>query len=202
MKRAWVISVFLDLRGFKSWLRKTANAPEIRHPFMKRFFSITEQFVSKNQCEIKRLGDGVMFLFPIKNKSMRKPYGNKLIVDICRLYEDFNHFIETCEWPPEGLRIRVCAGYCDVYRCKSFCDPNKFVDEFISESINLCEQSLNIRPEVPVVVCPVFYRSLGGKDSHWIETKKLIVKERFDDIDDDFYEGLREVNLKNNGKIN
>lgn len=185
MERKWVICAFGDILGFGIWSRRAANTPEIRDPFIKKFYEEIDAFVKRNNFYVKYLGDGLMILheIPISGNSDVE----KFLLEIKRFTKQMNSIIKKCAWPsPEGFRTRVVIGHVDKITVTDPSDRSRNIGEYVGYSINLAQRLLEVRPNIPLICHESVLKVLNQKRFH-MKFKKiagLIDRKRGVDVED------------------
>lgn len=147
-------------------------APEIKQPLMKKYFRAIEHLSEQNPGQLKMLGDGFALILKIDERNGRK---RKKIIGLLEDLKKFTskilNLIKECEWPPEGFRLRTTAGYADEYKTTNSL-------EYISDLVNLCQQLLHIRPDIPMVCHITSIKLLTDKERKDLGLAKVNVTAR------------------------
>lgn len=168
MERTWIISAFVDLRGFGTWIYRASIPKEVKEPFIEGYLQIVQNYVrSKNDVHFKYLGDGFLAIKEFTGYERK----NGAIVDFIKglrcATRKIMRLIKECERPPDGVRVRMSAGYAYKVMVVDPCDPERkiMVSEFIEYGINTAERLMEVNPEVVCIVTEDVAKALGRKGS-------------------------------------
>lgn len=167
MERKWIIASYGDIHGFGRWTSRARVTPEVKEPFLEKFYAIMEVYVRQNpNVYFKYLGDGFLVIRPFAATERRDvPLLNHLLSLKC-LTQDIQAAIQKCGHPaPPGFRIRHADG--DSY-CIRVLDPNdperkRTVYEFVEYVTNTGAHLLEINPGVATLATEGIVRALGKK---------------------------------------
>ena len=155
MERTWIMSAFLDLRGFGTWIYRASVSKEIKEPFIQGYLEIVQNYVKAHKdIHFKYLGDGFLAIREFSAAEKK----NGAILDFIKglrcVTRKIMRLIADCEMPPDGIRVRITAGYSYKVMVVDPCDPTRknMVSEFIEYSINTAERLMDVNPEVVCVV--------------------------------------------------
>lgn len=169
MKRTRIIATYGDIRGFGLWSSRAAVTPEIKAPFLRKFYAIMERFVRANpNLHFKYLGDGFLVIRVFD----RKEWTSERILDhLLNLHELTRELLElvngTDYLRKNSFRIRHAGG--DSYFLK-VTDPNdprrkNTIFEFVEYVTNLAAHLLEVNPDVVALATENIIRALGKKKS-------------------------------------
>lgn len=155
MERTWIVSAFVDLRGFGTWIYRASIPKEIKEPFIEGYLEIVQNFVRhRNDVHFKYLGDGFLAIKEFSATERRNGAVLDFVKGLRCVTRKIIRLIENCEWPPDGIRVRITSGMAYKVRVVDPCDPERknMVSEFIEYGINTAERLMEVNPEVVCVV--------------------------------------------------
>lgn len=168
MERTWVISAFVDLRGFGTWIYRASIPKEVKEPFIEGYLEIVQNYVrSRNDIHFKYLGDGFLAIKEFTAYERK----NGAIVDFIKgircATRKIMRLIKDCDRPPDGVRVRMSAGYAYKVTVVDPCDPERkiMVSEFIEYGINTAERLMEVNPEVVCIITEDVAHALGRRGS-------------------------------------
>lgn len=198
MDRKKIVVAFGDIRGFRRWMLRAINAPEIAWETMNQIYLLFEDYSCRSQNYIKFLGDGFVVIKELNRKN------NALVVR--SILEDMailsRSIIETLKmtYPrPDGFRVRVATGHVWKRITKKKIN-GRIVNhpEYIGYAINMAQSLLYVYPEINCI-CHEGIIEIIGKRKNGISVEHLEPpKERRSGIDQQDFTGLWsfEVNEK------
>ncbi len=164
MERKWIVSAFVDIRGFGTWIYRASIPAEVKEPFIEQYLNIYQAYSAKNRANhFKYLGDGFLVVKEFeksKNKS-REIFG--FIKGLRCVTRKIIALIKSSDEGPPGVRVRITEGYSykimledpfDLHRRRS-------VPEYIEYGINTAERLMEVNPEIICVVTEGVGKSLG-----------------------------------------
>ena len=176
MERKWLLIAFGDLSGFGSWTSRASNAPEIKEPFLKDFYSTMGYFVkTRENMTLKYMGDGFMIVQEFPTAREREQDSYEFLKDLACITKRIRLNIKKCaDLELKGFRLRINAGY--AYKIMVV-DPNdpkreRLIPEYVEYSINTCQKLLGVNPEISCLATDFFVKALGKKRS-FVRMRKL-----------------------------
>lgn len=174
MERKFVAVTFGDIRGFRTWIRRGINSPDVRDPFILCFYSKIKSFTKKHAITYtKYLGDGFLIVKELPLK------GNRVHVILAHMQalRELNHTIQKmirrCSFtPPHGFRLRMAVGYVSKFVVSDPNDNTRDISEFVGYIVNYTQNLLSIAPEIQIMFSQTSVDLLG-------ETKRKIKLHRF-----------------------
>lgn len=166
MERVWIVSAFVDLRGFGTWIYRASIPREIKEPFIENYLEEVQNFL-KNSKDIhfKYLGDGFLVIKEFNANEKKNGAVFDFICELRDVTKKIKILTENCSHPLTGVRIRISEGY--AYKIKvldpSDKDRKRLISEFIEYSINTAERLMEVNPEIICIVTEGVARSLGTK---------------------------------------
>lgn len=163
MERAWIMSAFVDLRGFGTWIYRASISKEIKEPFIEGYLQIVQDFIkSRSDVHFKYLGDGFLVIKEFTLVERRNGGVLDFVKGLRTVTRKIMHLINDCEQPPDGVRVRITSGYAYKVMVIDPRDPARktMVNEFIEYGINTAERLLEVNPELVCVVTAEVAKSL------------------------------------------
>jgi len=151
MERKWVVVACGDIRGFGAWTYRAVNSPEVKEPFISRFYRTMESYVRRHtDYHFKYLGDGFMTLREFTVEERRNGAIAKFIGTLLRITNGVRQDIAECDYPsPDGFRIRFMDGH--AYKLMVL-DPNdparkRTIPEYVEYPLNTAQRLLEVNPD-------------------------------------------------------
>lgn len=168
MERTWVMSAFVDLRGFGTWIYRASIPKEIKEPFLAAYLETVQAYVGANKNDhFKYLGDGFLAIREMPATDRKNDAVFEFIKGLRCITRKIGKLIRACEYPPVGVRVRITAGYAYKVMVADPSDPErkKLVPEYIEYSINTAERLMEVNPEIVCVVTEEVGKALGAHRS-------------------------------------
>lgn len=162
------MSAFVDLRGFGTWIYRASIPIEVKEPFIDGYLAIVQDYVrSRNDIHFKYLGDGFLVIKEFPNLEKKIDAIVDFITGLRAVTQNIIRLIKTCERPPDGVRVRISAGYAYKVMVVDPCDPKRetMAAEFIEYSINTAERLMEVNPDILCIVTEDVAKALGNKGS-------------------------------------
>jgi hypothetical protein len=166
MERQWIITSYLDIRGFGSWTANPEASREFKDPFISRFYQTMEDYVRENTAvHGKYVGDGFMGIkeFTLQQRENGAVYEHMKSLKILtrRALAD----VQSCgEIAPKGILIRHTDGY--SYKIMML-DPNdperkRLIPEYVEYVTNTAANLKEVNPEI-LSICTLGVAKALGK---------------------------------------
>lgn len=168
MERTWVMTAFVDLRGFGTWIYRASIPTEVKEPFIERYLDIVQAYIrSRNDIHFKYLGDGFLAIKEFTPLEKKNGMIVKFLKGIRTVTRKIMRLIDICERPPDGVRVRITAGYAYKVMVVDPFDPERktMVSEFIEYGINTAERLMDVNPEITCLVTEDVVKALGKRGS-------------------------------------
>ncbi len=193
MERKRVLVSFGDLRGFRKWIIRGANAPEVSELLIENVYSIFEEFHKRTGYYVKYLADGILIvkeLGPGHNCGHAKKFLNDthgLALAVMESLKDV--------WPrPDGFRIRDTSGY--IWKRSSLHHIQgkwMHLPEYIGYALNMAHSLLYVYPEELCICTEGFIEIIGQKRNGLVLERLPPPDEKRQGIDPQDFLGLYSV---------
>lgn len=170
MKRAWILTAFGDIRGYRRWCRNPSTTYEIRRPIMRKFLKEVISFSKGCNCQAKHLGDGFIFIFELSYLKNKQHCFHRVLTSLRELTIRIQKFINSCPWPaPDGFRMRITGGWVDAHPIKSGL-------EYIGEAPNLARDLLYVDPQIGILIHSSVVKKLSQDQIKNLKISKFTCK--------------------------
>lgn len=158
MDRTWILSAFVDLRGFGTWIYRASIPKEIKEPFISDYLEIVQAYVRENDTvHFKYLGDGFLAILECSEAERKTTKVCDFVKGLRCVTRKIMKLITDCDHPPDGVRIRITDGY--AYKVMVI-NPyerrrgarEQFISEFIEYGVNTAERLMEVNPEIVCLV--------------------------------------------------
>ena len=164
MERKWGICVFGDIRGFGRWTSRAANSPEVKEPFIQKFYTLMDRFIVKHRdIYFKRVGDGFMVFKEFKSEGDGRKIADFIGIIRC-LTRKARSDVNKGLWPtPGGFRVRITSG--DVFKIlvvdENDPERKRIHPEYIEYPTNAAAHLLVVNPDQFCLVTEGVIEALG-----------------------------------------
>ena len=158
MDRTWILSAFVDLRGFGTWIYRASIPKEVKEPFIRNYLEIVQKYVRMNpNVHFKYLGDGFLAIKEFSQKDRRSADACNFVKGLRCVTRKIMKLIRDCETPPAGIRVRITEGY--AYKVmvinpyeRRHGGREQLISEFIEYGVNTAERLMEVNPEITCLV--------------------------------------------------
>lgn len=168
MERKWIIASFGDIRGFGTWEYRAATTPEIKEPFILKFYETMQSYLRKhNDIHFKYGGDGFLVIREFNNKKKLTSEVYDHLNGLKCLTNKSKEDIRSVIYPSlEGFRIRHFEGHAYKLKVIDPNDPNRIrmTEEFVGYVINAARRLLDVNPEINCLATEGIAKVLGKKN--------------------------------------
>jgi len=164
MERSYIVSAFIDLRGFGTWIYRASIPKEIKEPFIMGYLDIVQIFIKeRNDLHFKYLGDGFLAIKEIGTFENRDIAIRDFITGLIGVTKKILKLLKDCNHPPDGVRVRITEGYAYKVKVIDPCDNSRNSKnvEFIEYCINTAERLMEVNPEIICLVTEGVSKALG-----------------------------------------
>lgn len=165
MERKWIVAAFLDIKGFRTWTKRAAIAPEQKQKFLIDFYHILQSYVRSHKGPWSKYeGDALLTIreFSYVQKNDRRQIVS-FVKDVKRMFRKVRRLISRTEDGPPGVRVRWIDGY--VYKIMVV-DPNdpkrqREIPEYVEYCLNTLKGLLEVNPEHECLATKGVVKRLG-----------------------------------------
>lgn len=164
MERRYIISAFVDIRGFGTWIYRASIPRETKEPFIHEYLGITQDFIRANKdIHFKYLGDGFLAIREFSQAERSNGAVCDFIKGLRAATRKIVKMMATYSQPPDGIRVRITEGYAfkimvlDPYDTKR----ERVIPEFIEYGINTAERLMEVNPEIVCLATEGVSKALG-----------------------------------------
>lgn len=147
-----MIATFGDIRGFGTWEYRAATPPEVKEPFILRFYETMEAYVKKHtDMHFKYVGDGFLVIRQFSEKDRRNGSVYEHLNGLRLLTKRCIKDLDSVDYPSlRGFRIRHFDGHAYKLRVIDPNDPERkrLTDEFVGYVVNAARRILDVNPEI------------------------------------------------------
>src|SRR6185436_3907633 len=102
MERSYIVSAFIDLRGFGTWIYRASIPKEIKEPFIMGYLDIVQIFIKeRNDLHFKYLGDGFLAIKEIGTFENRDIAIRDFITGLIGVTKKILKLLKDCNHPPD-----------------------------------------------------------------------------------------------------
>lgn len=176
MERKWILSAFVDINGFGTWIYRATIPREIKEPFIEAYLEIVQEYVRQNRnIHFKYLGDGLLAIREFCEPERKDGSVFRFIKGLGDLSKKIERLIKDTSQPPDGLRVRITEGY--AYKFKVLdpfdADRKETVPEYIEYGINTAERLMEVNPELVCLVTEGVWKALEPSQRSFFRMRKL-----------------------------
>ena len=173
MKRTWVLASFGDIRDFGTWEYRAATPPEVKEPFILRFYETMQAYVRKHtEVHFKYEGDGFLVIREFSAAERSTQAILKHLKDLHSFINQIKKDFNILDYPSlDNFIIRHFSGH--VYKLRVL-DPNdpkrkRLTNEFVGYVINAAHRLLEVNPDVTCLASEGVIKSLNKHKSFVIK---------------------------------
>jgi len=164
MERKWILSAFVDLNGFGTWIYRATIPKEVKEPFLEGYLGLVQEYVRDQKgVHFKYLGDGFLAIKEFSPEDRKNGVICDFVKGLKSITQKIGKLIKECEDPPTGVRVRITSGYAYKVMVVDASDPTnrRHVPEYIEYSINTAERLMEVNPEIICLVTDGVGKALG-----------------------------------------
>lgn len=166
MERKYIVSAFLDLHGFGSWIYRASIPREVKEPFIESYLGIVQDYVKAHKnLTFKYLGDGFLSIREFDPAERKSGAITDFVRGLRCVTRKIMTLIKRCPQPPVGVRVRISDGYAYKAMVIDSIDHHLLIPEYIEYGVNTAEKLLGVNPEIVCVVTEDVAKALEGHRS-------------------------------------
>jgi len=143
---------FADISGFSEWMQRSVLSDMERKGLMSEVIREFVKFKASTPYYVKLLGDGLMFVHKIAEKSEKGVVINNFLERVHDLVVNVEDIISKTATPrPKGFRARVTYGEVFEISATDILDKSKRQTDYIGYAVNLAARLLSVEETIPLL---------------------------------------------------
>lgn len=143
---------FADISGFSEWMQRSVLSDVERKAFMSEIIREFVKFKASTPYYVKLLGDGLMVVHKVAEKSERGVVIESFLERVHDLVDRVENIISRTAAPrPKGFRARVTYGEVFEISATDVFDKSKRQTDYIGYTVNLAARLLSVEEAIPLI---------------------------------------------------